>query len=78
MMTDKLQILQDQYKSAIIKMTKANAQIDCLRKQELSIQSLLDQIQTQIHECFVDRRAILFGQVELRQAIEKEKGVNDG
>jgi len=77
-MTDKLQILQDQYKSAIIKMTKANAQIDCLRKQELSIQSLLDQIQTQIHECFVDRRAILFGQVELRQAIEKEKGVNDG
>ena len=78
MMSDKLQILQDQYESAIIKMTKANAQIYRLRKQELSIQSLLDQIQTQIHECFVDRRAILFGQVELRQAIEKEKGVNDG
>jgi hypothetical protein len=75
-MPEKLQILQDQYESDLIKMTRANTQIDCLRKQELSIQSLLDQIQTQIHECFVDRRAILFGQVELRQAIreEKEKG----
>ena len=78
MMPEKLQILKDQYESALIKMAKADAQIDCLGKQELSIQSLLDQIQTQIHECFVDRRAILFGQVELRQAIEKEKGVNDG
>ena len=78
-MPEKLQVLKDQYESALIKMTKANAQIECLREQELSIQSLLDQIQTQLHECFVDRRAALFGQGELRQAIEKEKGeTNDG
>jgi len=78
MMPEKLQILKDQYESALIKMAKADAQIDCLRKQELSIQSLLDQIQTQIHECFDDRGAALYNQRELRQAIEKEKGVNDG
>ena len=77
MMPEKLQILKDQYDSALIKMAKANTQIDCLREQELSIQSLLDQIQTQIHQCFDNRREAMYNQKELLQAIEKEKGDNN-
>ena len=80
MMPEKLQILQDQYESALIKVAKADAQIDCLSQQERAIKSLLDQTRNQTDPCFDDRRDALYNQREIRQAIreEKEKGVTDG
>jgi F0F1-type ATP synthase delta subunit len=74
MMPEKLQILKDQYESAIIKMAKADAQIDCLKEQERSIQSLLDQTRRQIDRCFDTRSYAIADQREIRQAIHKEKG----
>ena len=78
MMPEKLQILQDQYESALIKVAKADAQIDCLGEQERSIESLLSWTRRCKDQCFDDRRAALYNQRELRQAIreEKEKGEN--
>ena len=78
MMPEKLQIQKDQYESAIIKMAKADAQIDCLKEQERSIQSLLDQTRRQIDRCFDTRSYAIADQREIRQALEKEKGENDG
>jgi len=78
-MPEKLQILQDQYESALIKVAKADAQIDCLVEQERSIHSLLDQTRRYRDQCFDDRREAMYNQRELLQAIEKEKGeTNDG
>ena len=77
MMPEKLQTQKDQYESAIIKMAKADAQIDCLKEQERSIQSLLDQTRRQIDRCFDTRSYAIADQREIRQALEKEKGEND-
>ena len=86
MMPEKLQILKDQYESAIIKMAKADAQIDCLKEQERSIQSLLDQTRRQIDRCFDTRSYAIANQKVLLQAIRltknyilvKEREVTDG
>ena len=77
MMPEKLQTQKDQYESAIIKMAKADAQIDCLKEQERSIQSLLDQTRRQIDRCFDTRSYAIADQREIRQALEKEKGEHD-
>ena len=74
MMPEKLQILQDQYDSALIKVAKADAQIDCLGEQERSIESLLSWTRRCKDQCFDDRRESIEAQKELLQAIEKEKG----
>ena len=71
MMPEKLQILKDQYESALIKMAKADTQIDCLKEQERSIQSLLDQTRRQIDRCFDTRSYAIADQREIRQAIER-------
>ena len=71
MMPEKLQTQKDQYESAIIKMAKADAQIDCLKEQERSIQSLLDQTRRQIDRCFDTRSYAIADQREIRQAIER-------
>ena len=71
MMPEKLQVAQDQYESAIIRMAKADAQIDCLKEQERAIQSLLDQTRKQIDQCFDTRSYAIADQREIRQAIER-------
>ena len=74
MMPEKLQILQDQYESALIKVAKADAQIDCLGEQERSIESLLSWTRRCKDHCFDARREAIADQILLLRAIEKEKG----
>ena len=73
-MPEKLQILQDQYESAIIKITRADAQKDCRGEQERSSESQLSWTRRCKDQCFDDRREAIEAQKELLQAIEKEKG----
>ncbi len=67
MMPEKLQILQDQYESALIKVAKAEAKIGEIKRHKQYLNTLHGEYLDEMWKALGDQR-------ELLQAIEKEKG----
>ena len=71
MMPEKLQILQDQYESALIKVAKAEAKIGEIKRHKQYLNTVHGEYLDEMWKALGDQR-------ELLQAIEKEREVTDG